>query len=130
MAKNLYSAFDPLKCPPLFQSLHQINLTIFFHFLSLDSIDYIMIILELISPQQRTIEQKYLLTTQKITIIKKKEDRILSPPSCPPAINYRSSRKKANFWSTDPTKNIKRIQKFDPPTSLLISKRIVSVYGF
>jgi len=32
-----------------------------------------MIILELISPQQRTIEQKYLLTTQKkITIIKKK----------------------------------------------------------
>jgi len=31
-----------------------------------------MIILELISPQQRTIEQKYLLTTQKITIIKKR----------------------------------------------------------
>jgi len=96
-AKNLYSAFDlPLNCPPLLQSLHQINLTIFFfifHFLSLDSIDYIMIILELISPQQRTIEQKYLLTTQKITIIKKKEDRILSPPSCPRAINYRSSRK-------------------------------------
>ena len=74
MAKNLYSAFDPLNCPPLLQSLHQINLTIvfIFHFLSLDSIDYIMIILELISPQQRTIEQKYLLTTQKITIIKKR----------------------------------------------------------
>jgi len=35
-----------------------------------------MIILELISPQQRTIEQKYLLTTQKKSqLLKKKEDR-------------------------------------------------------
>ena len=95
-------------------SLHQINLTIFFHFLSLDSIDYIMIILELISPQQRTIEQKYLLTTQKITIIKKKEDRILSPPSCPPAINYRSSRK-SQFLVNWPDKKHKKNTKIWPP---------------
>jgi len=34
-----------------------------------------MIILELISPQQRTIEQKYLLTTQKKSqLLKKKEE--------------------------------------------------------
>jgi len=84
--------------PTVLQSLHQINLTFFFHFifhfLSLDSIDYIMIILELISPQQRTIEQKYLLTTQKKSQLlkKKKTANIVTPPSCPPAINYRSSR--------------------------------------
>lgn len=104
----------PQKCPPLLQSLHQINLTILFHFLSLDSIDYIMIILELISPQQRTIEQKYLLTTQKITIIKKKKTEYCHrPPARPRSIT--EAAEKANFWSTDPTKNIKRIQKFDPP---------------
>jgi len=86
-------------------------LTVFFHFLSLDSIDYIMIILELISPQQRTIEQKYLLTTQKkITIIKKKkkeEDREYChrPPARPRSITEATA--KANFWSTDLTKNIK-----------------------
>jgi len=88
-----------------------------------------MIILELISPQQRTIEQKYLLTTQKKSqLLKKKEDRILSPPALLPARDQlQKQQKKANFWSTDPTKNIKRIKKFDPPQTLLISKRIVSV---
>ena len=59
-----------------------------------------MIILELISPQQRTIEQKYLLTTQKkITIIKKKEeDREYChrPPACLRSITE-AAEFKANF---------------------------------
>ena len=116
--KSLQCLWPPLNCLPLLQSLHQINLTIFFHFifhfLSLDSIDYIMIILELISPEQRTIEQKYLLTTQKkITIIKKKKTEILSPPSCPPAINYRSSRK-SQFLVNWPDKNMKKYKNLTP----------------
>ena len=72
-----------------------------------------MIILELISPQQRTIEQKYLLTTQKKSqLLKKRRPRILShrPPARPRSITE-AAEFKANFWSTDPTKNIKRIQK-------------------
>jgi len=56
----------------------------------------IMIILELISPQQRTIEQKYLLTTQKkITIIKKKkEDREYChrPPARPRSITEEAEK--------------------------------------
>jgi len=61
-----------------------------------------MIILELISPQQQTIEQKYLLTTQKkITIIgrKKKTEYCHRPRSITETAEF-----KANFWSTDPTK--------------------------
>jgi len=105
MAKNLYSAFDPLNCPPLLQSLHQINLTIvfIFHFLSLDSIDYIMIILELISPQQRTIEQKYLLTTQKITIIKKRRPNIVTA-LLPARDQLQKQQKKSQFLVNWPDK--------------------------
>jgi len=63
-----------------------------------------MIILELISPQQRTIEQKYLLTTQKkITIIKKKKTEYCHRPPAR-ARSITEAAEKANFWSTDPTK--------------------------
>merc|ERR1712127_846968 len=96
MAKNLYSAFDPPKMSATPPSLHQINLTIFFHFLSLDSIDYIMIILELISPQQRTIEQKYLLTTQKITIIKKRRPNVVTA-LLPARDQLQKQQKKSQF---------------------------------
>jgi len=61
-----------------------------------------MIILELISPQQQTIEQKYLLTTQKKSQLleeKKKTEYCHRPRSITEAAEF-----KANFWSTDPTK--------------------------
>jgi len=63
-----------------------------------------MIILELISPEQRTIEQKYLLTTQKKSqLLKKKRPKYCHrPPARPRSIT--EAAEKANFWSTDPTK--------------------------
>ena len=65
-----------------------------------------MIILELISPQQQTIEQKYLLTTQKITIIKKKEeDREYCHTALLPARDQlQKQQKKSQFLVTWPDK--------------------------
>ena len=131
--KNLYSAFDPLKCPPILHSLHQINLTIvfIFHFLSLDSIDYIMIILELISPQTAHYWAKILAYyTKKITIIKKKRRPNIVTALLPARDQLQKQQKKANFWSTDPTKNIKRIQKFDPPHLYWLVKESSVSMGF
>jgi len=58
-----------------------------------------------------------LLHKKKSQLLKKKEeDREYChrPPARPRSITE-AAEFKANFWSTDPTKNIKRIQKFDPP---------------
>jgi len=74
-----------------------------------------MIILELISPEQRTIEQKYLLTTQKkITIIKKKEDRNIVTALLPARDQLQKQQKKPIFGQLTRQKH-KKIQKFDPP---------------
>jgi len=104
-----------------------------FSFLSLDSIDYINDHIGTdLSATAHYWAKILAYYTKKITIIKKKRrrPRILShrPPARPRSITE-AAEFKANFWSTDPTKNIKRIQKFDPPPHLYnwLAKRIVSV---
>ena len=81
-----------------------------------------MIILELISPQQRTIEQKYLLTTQKKSQLLKKKKTANIVTALLPARDQlqKLAEKKANFWSTDLTKNIKKNTKNLTPNIFII----------
>jgi len=103
-AKNLYSAFDPLN------SLHQINLTFFFSFHIFifshsKSIDYIMIILELISPQTAHYWAKILAYyTKKITIIKKKRRPNIVTALLPARDQLQKQQKKSQFLVTWPDK--------------------------
>jgi len=133
--KNGKKSLQCLWPPKLLQSLHQINLTVFFifHFLSLDSIDYIMIILELISPQTAHYWAKILAYyTKKITIIKKKRRPNIVTALLPARDQLQKQQKKSQFLVNWPDKKHKKNTKIWPTPHLYnwLAKRIVSVYGF
>jgi len=132
-AKNLYSAFDPLNClctKLIWHFFFSFHIFIFSHS---KSIDYIMIILELISPQTAHYWAKILAYyTKKITIIKKKRRPNIVTALLPARDQLQKQQKKSQFLVNWPDKKHKKNTKIWPTPHLYnwLAKRIVSVYGF